>query len=128
MPAGVLYVGVKPEAVERNTEDKDGDVQEKMQASGLFLDNEQILRAMDPALEGEFIPVKAKGNGKGKNLIGLEALSDLKREVTQTVLRYASEMKRGLADARPLATKDINPCQYCKMRPVCRTGRSKIDE
>ena len=128
VPAGVLYVGVNPEAVERSTEDKDGDVQEKMQASGLFLDNEQILRAMDPALEGEFIPVKAKGNGKGKNLIGLEALSDLKREVTQTVLRYASEMKRGLADARPLVTKDINPCQYCKMRPVCRTGRSKIDE
>ena len=122
-PAGVLYSGIKPPQVDlkvgEETEQEDADIR----ASGLFLKNEEILRAMDPSLNGRWIPVKAQDLEKDKaNLIGLEAFCELKQEVTQTVLRYASELKHGAACARPLVTNGKSPCDYCKMRPVCRTG------
>jgi hypothetical protein len=58
-------------------------------ASGLFLKDEDILRAMDPVLKGEYIPVKEADLGKDKsNLIGEGAFADLKKEVTDVILKY----------------------------------------
>lgn len=123
VPAGVLYSGVKPAQADLKIGESTGDGDMEIHASGLFLQNEDILRAMDPGLKGDFIPVKASDLEKEKpNIMGLAAFSDLKREVTQTVLRYASELRQGAACARPLVVGGKSPCEYCKMRPVCRTG------
>lgn len=121
LPAGVLYSGVKPPQVDLTIGGDVGEDDVKIRTSGLFLKNEEILRAMEPALAGAFIPVKAGDLAKEKSsLIGLDAFMELKREVTQTVLRYAGELRRGAACARPLITNGKSPCEYCKMRPVCR--------
>lgn len=123
VPAGVLYSGVKPVQADLKIGESAEHEDQEIQASGLFLQNEDILRAMDPGLKGDFIPVKTSDLEKEKpNLIGLEAFSELKQEVTRTVLRYASELRQGAACARPLAVGGKSPCEYCKMRPVCRTG------
>ncbi len=121
LPAGVVYAGIKPPQVdlaigEQGTED---DISVK--TSGLFLKDEEILRAMDPALSGKWIPVKESDIGKDKpNLMGLDAFLSLKEEVTETVLRYASELKTGKAYAKPMAAGGTSPCEYCRMRAICR--------
>ena len=50
-------------------------------ASGLFLKNEDVLRAMEPMLKGDFIPVKeADLTTEKPNIIGEGAFSDLKKD------------------------------------------------
>ena len=79
---------------------------------------------MDPMLKGEYIPVKEADLAKGKpNLIGEGAFADLKKEVTEVILKYAAELKRGVACAKPLETEGTVPCEYCKMKAVCRASR-----
>ena len=119
-PAGVLYVSVKPAAEEVNLgvpteeEAKNGN-------SGLFLDNDEVLTAMEPSLEGRFIPVKAGKGGKKKgNLMAAEEFAALKETVVETVLRASEELRSGKADAAPCEEK---ACEYCKMKAVCRIKR-----
>ena len=116
-PAGVLYVSVKPASedvdlgVEVPTEAKNGN-------SGLFLDNDDVLLAMEPALEGRFIPVKAGKKGKKTgNLMAEEEFATLKETVVETVMKASDELRMGKADADPC---DANACDYCKMKAVCR--------
>ncbi len=122
VPAGVLYAGIKPPAVDLRIGETESEGDVGVKRSGIFLHEEEILRAMDPALEGEWIPVKKRDLEKGKqNLLGLDAFLQMKKEVTETVLRYASELGKGEASAKPLSVGGKKPCEYCKMRAICRT-------
>ncbi len=120
-PAGVIYAGIKPPQVDLSIGEIGDENDISVKTSGLFLKNEDVLRAMDPELEGKWIPVKASDLGRNKaNLMGMEAFLTLKTEVTETVLRYASELREGKAYACPMKTTGNDPCQYCRMRAVCR--------
>ena len=133
VPAGVIYVETNPavQTVSSETEkEKYGAV------SGFVLergdDGLDVARAMEPSLAGIFSPVRAVGKSDPKkHLMGEDALAELKKSVTETVLKYASELKRGSAQAEPIAVKGEEPCRYCKFRPVCRIstkGSSKENE
>lgn len=124
VPAGVLYAGIKPPQVDIKIGADDTSEAIRIRTSGLFLQDETVLRAMDPALDGTYIPVKAADLGKDKpNLIGLEAFRELRDSVAQTVLHYAGELKKGIAYAKPLSAGGKSPCEYCKMHAVCRIGK-----
>ncbi len=119
-PAGVLYVSVKPasENVDLGVETPEA---AKNGNSGLFLDNDEVLTAMEPGLAGKFIPVKeAKGGKKKGNLMAAEEFDTLKSAVIETVLRAAGELRCGKADADPTDTK---ACEYCRMKAVCRAKK-----
>lgn len=124
LPAGVLYAGIKPPQEDRQVGEDTETLEVKVEASGLFLRDEGVLRAMEPRLAGEYIPVKSADLAKDKaNLLGADAFAALKTEVTQTVLKYASELKQGIAYAKPLAVGGTSPCEYCKMKAVCRVEK-----
>ena len=124
VPAAVLYAGIKPPQVDMKIGEDTAAFEGTVTASGLFLKDEDILRAMDPMLKGEYIPVKEADLGKDKsNLIGEGAFADLKKEVTDVILKYAAELKRGVACAKPLENDGAVPCEYCKMKAVCRASR-----
>jgi ATP-dependent helicase/DNAse subunit B len=119
-----LYAGIKPPQVDMKVGEDTSAFEGTVTASGLFLKNEDVLRAMDPMLKGEYIPVKEGDLSKDKsNLIGEGAFADLKKEVTEVILKYASELKRGVACAKPLENDGTVPCEYCKMKAVCRASR-----
>ena len=116
----MLYVSVKPASenvdlgVETPETAKNGN-------SGLFLDNDEVLSAMEPGLEGRFIPVKAAKNGKKRgNLLPAEEFDGLKSRVIETVLSAAGELRSGKANADPCEAK---ACEYCKMKAVCRAKK-----
>ena len=124
VPAAVLYAGIKPPQVDMKIGEDTAKFEGDIAASGLFLKNEDILRAMDPMLKGEYIPVKEADLAKDKpNLIGEGAFADLKKEVTDVILKYAAELKHGVACAVPLENDGAIPCEYCKMKAVCRASR-----
>ena len=119
-PAAVIYTKIRPPQVEMQIGDDAQAMEGAISASGLFLKDEDILRAMDPMLNGDFIPIKEKNLAKEDHpsLIGAGAFADLKKEVTDIVLKYAAELKKGVACAQPM--EDSAPCEYCKMKAVCR--------
>lgn len=121
LPAGVMYAGIKPSCIDLRMGDTESEGDITVKRSGLFLHDEVILRAMDPELAGKWIPIKKRDLEKGKSsLLGLDAFLELKKEVSETVLRYAAELKNGEAQARPLSVSGKSPCEYCKMRAICR--------
>ncbi len=121
LPAGVLYAGIKPPQVDLAVGETENEEEISVKTSGLFLKDEEVLRAMEPSLAGKWIPVKENDLTKEKqNLMGLDAFLSLKEEVSQTVLRYASELKSGKAYAKPMKDAGTSPCEYCRMRAVCR--------
>ncbi len=124
LPAAVLYAGIKPPQVDMKIGEDTAAFERSVEVSGLFLDDEDILRAMDPMLKGEYIPVTEKNLGKDNSkLIGAGAFADLKKEVTDVILKYAAELKNGVACAVPLVNGGKSPCEYCKMKAVCRASR-----
>ena len=58
-----------------------------------------------------------------ENLIGAAAFAQLKEQVSETVLKYAAELKKGIACAKPMASGGQLPCEYCKMKTVCRVAK-----
>ena len=124
VPAGVLYAGIKPPQIDAAVGDSTEESAVSIKTSGLFLKDEAVLRAMDPELKGKWIPVKAtdlkKDDAKKPKLMGLDAFMTLKSEVRDTVLKYAAELKAGKANAEPLRAGGKSPCEYCRMRAVCR--------
>lgn len=129
VPAGVIYVETNP-AVKKIT--AGDEISDAGAVSGMILaegdDGLDVAKAMEPSMEGKYIPVKVTSRGNPKNLMGLDALRELKTEVVQTVLGCAKDMKSGSAFARPIEANGLDPCKYCKMKAVCRIsekGRMK---
>lgn len=118
LPAGVMYVLIDTSPEKENIGACDVEKSEKCGRSGVFLDDENVLRAMEPLLGGKFIPVTEKKLGKkSENLVAAEGFGELKTAVVNAVLRASDSLRQGVADAKPY---DENICGYCKMRPVCR--------
>lgn len=122
-PAGFLYVGVRP--ADRNGKDGGGAEERKLARSGLLIDDAAVLRAMDPGLEGEYIPVKVKKDGdyyadSKKNIVDSEGFSALYQNLCDTVTRISKDMRSGNAEVNSEKHGDDSPCEYCKLKAVCR--------
>ncbi len=132
-PAGILYMGAEPTEVTHNgTPTKEqalAAAESSMKRSGLFLDDLDVLQAMEHGLGGKYIPVQMKKDGslyKSAPVQSLEEFGALMREVETTVCDITMEMKHGIADAVPISVEKSetgrDPCAYCGMKFVCRGG------
>ena len=98
---------------------------EKLKRSGLLLNEEEILRDMNDALDPDFLAgIRTDKKGEalvGKALTSADQFDTLFSDIRKTVLDIAGEMRGGCADASPLIYGDLDPCAYCTARTVCRT-------
>ena len=130
IPAGAVYFTVSPKPVtaehlltEEAAEEK---AEKEIGREGVFLGEEDALRAMDRELSGRFVPLKETKEGelvgKGKaNLITLEKFGELYEELNEVIGRIAGEMRSGAAEARPRRTDGPDlPCGWCAHRVICR--------
>ncbi len=133
-PAGFLYVGVRPADRQgfdgASPSDSSETESRKLPRSGLLLRDEAVLRAMDPELAGEYIPVRIKKDGSfyagsERSTVGEDGFTELYRELCDTVTRISRDMRSGSADATPEKKGGRSPCEYCKMKAVCRTSAKK---
>lgn len=132
VPAGVMYAAASaapptydgPQEAEKIQSDL-----RKSPRSGLFLEDLSVLRAMDPAMQGSFIPIRVStkdGRLYSKDLpklTTLDRLEELYDRLRAAVTDIAAELAGGQASARPIKTGRSTSCKYCHMAPVCRFAK-----
>lgn len=128
LPAGLLYMPSKPPMIEVAGAVGENDLETKqtkaMRMNGLLLDDEQVLRAMEPDVAGVFIPAKMNKNGSmraGSSLASLEQFGALGRRAEKLLTDMAQTLRKGDIDAAPFtpAGAQKSHCDFCPYRAVC---------
>lgn len=126
-PAGAVYLTVKPQEKPApdlmRAEDARALAIESLTRSGIYLDEREILDAMDHGLSGKYIHVREKKDGTltGKDVLASMAqFGSLYTELADTVKKLAAAIVQGQSAARPRVRAHKTPCGYCALRPVCR--------
>ena len=123
-PAGILYMpanrpivpaerGAAPEAVQK-------EVDKRLRMNGLLLEDADVVRAMEPAGAGKYIPVPLK-NGeipKTESAVKEAEMERLLRFVKGTVAGMAETLYRGDVRAQPLKG-ELDACAWCPYFAVC---------
>lgn len=130
--AGVLYFPARIERVtvqNRFDEKKMNDQRQKSQRrSGLLLDREDVLQAMEPC-DGSptYLPYGCGKDGERKGDLASRAQLDTLREhVFRTVARLGDELYGGKVAPNPYYCDNLNnACQWCPYGSVCRDRGEK---
>ncbi len=126
LPAGVLYFSANTPKIISKVGFLSPEVYEntlKIPRTGMLLDNEDVLHAMEKELEGKFIPITSKTKKGTNSLQDLEHFGQLYQQVCHTVSRIATELKNGVASPTPEFIK--NNCSYCSYQDICRKAKKK---
>ncbi len=127
LPAGVVYISAAIPTIEAegysDSESVLSQAEDKLKRSGLLLNDEDVLRAMNHQLDSRFLAGIKKNKEdalEGKALTQYDGFADIFEKLSDTVKRIAGELRSGRADASPLIYKMQSPCDYCKSKPICR--------
>lgn len=127
IPSGIMYLSANiPMIQSERFVDSDslvGEAQESLKRSGLLLDDVDILSAMNHELSRKFLAgiyQKKDGTLTGNALTSAEKFEELYCQISDTVKKIATELRQGKAGAIPLIYDKNDPCEYCKMKPICR--------
>lgn len=128
IPAGMLYYSASVSDVRLNsprTHEQTLQMAEKtLTRKGLLTENEGVLRAMEPSLEGKYIPVSMPDDtlkaGRGVKLVSDSEFDGLKEQVGEVIVGIANELCKGKIEARPSEYFGARICDTCEMRPICR--------
>ena len=127
LPGGAVYFSARPgSGLSDNwlTADEARElVIKNIGRSGIFLNDEEILDAMDHGLTGEYIPVKKTKAGEIRStaaLATLEEFGQLYRELSDTISGIATAITSGIAHAVPRMRGGRLPCEFCSNQMICR--------
>ncbi len=123
-PAGVLYLPAKLPVVRVHRNITPEELNKKqlatMRMNGLLIDDVTILEAMEPKLEGLFIPVKtsSKGLSASSSLASLEQFGRLQKRIARLLTEMVTTLHCGEVAPLPVGgTQD--GCQYCEFHDIC---------
>ena len=127
-PAGVLYLPARSPRIKAEHTDTpeqlEAESRSAMRMSGIVLNDEHVLRAMERNGFGVYIPAKFKQDGTlsaMSSLYSMEQFGILTRHMKDLIGKMAQHLRTGEIPAMPLG--DI--CQWCSFTSVC--GREKND-
>ena len=124
--AGVLYFPARIERVtvdDRFDEKKLNDQRQKVQRrSGLLLDREDVLQAMEPCEKPVYLPYSYGKDGERRGDLADKAqLEALRQHIFRTVARLGDELYSGQVAPNPYFCDNMNnACQWCPYGSVCR--------
>ncbi len=124
IPAGVLYSNVVSSMKTLSLGDEITEAATTLTSpvsSGVLLDEERVLAAMDSTQEKVYLPI---GTGSSADCLkSLEEMGALLDFATQTASQIAREIYSGIKNAKPFDGKsagvDIDACAYCEMKGIC---------
>jgi ATP-dependent helicase/nuclease subunit B len=126
VPAGVLYVPARDALLSKPENLSDEEiVKEKAKErrrSGLLLDDPAVLAAMEHGEIPKYLPVAVNREGRaaGEALADAARLTQLSRHIDDTLLRLASELRRGGIEADPFfRSQQENACRWCDYLDAC---------
>lgn len=124
IPAGILYVpAVRPKVKDETErgEQYDAQIATAFKRSGLLLDNDEIIYAMEKNPGAAYLPVKVK-DGKisaGDSLATLEQFGSLEKYIRRLTADNVNCLKKGNIDVNPY-NLGKDSCEYCDNYPICR--------
>ena len=131
-PAGLLYYSARSpktdETIDSPIPDTDNLMRkavEDIEKSGLLLNDNEVISAMERSKRGKFIPVKFDKDGVLKiddNIIDREGFDNLLKKITDKISSIGDEIASGKAFAIPMVNGQENPCKYCGARKICRVS------
>ncbi len=123
-PSGVLYLPAKNAnaSADRNlsTEEIAEEQKKKFKMNGLLLNDESVLNAMEPGLEGIYIPAKKDKAGVFGSLATLEEFGKIKEHIDNLLCDIAGELAGGKIGALPYRKGSETPCEVCPYKGICR--------
>lgn len=125
VPAGVLYIPARDVMLSESVDLSDDKIESKrtdaIRRSGLLLDDEEVLHAMEHGDEPKYLPIKFKdGAAKGDALATAERLGLLSRHIDDTLKNMAKELKGGSIAANPYyRNQQENACRNCDYFEAC---------
>ena len=126
VPAGVLYMPAKDAVLSgaRNmpAEKLEKEKQKQFCMNGLLLNDEAVLRAMEPDLSESFIPVSLtkKGGLSSKSLATLAEFGQIKGHLDRLLTAMAKDLSDGAIGASPYKKGGACSCDFCDYHEVCR--------
>lgn len=126
VPAGVLYIPAFDKAVvsQSNLSDEEiAAVKAKQHLrSGLILQDDAVIDAMEEGEDRQYIPVtvKKRGSSVPEALATAEQMGLLARHIDQTLTELAKELRAGSILADPYyKSQQQNACMYCDYYHAC---------
>ncbi len=130
LPAGVIYLSTAIPTIEADDYSSTDEVlraaEDKLSRTGILLNDEEVLRAMNENLDSRFIAgIKMNKSNclEGKAMTDSDGFAQIFEKLSDTVKKIAGELRGGKADASPLNYKAQSPCDYCKSKPICRKSK-----
>lgn len=125
-PAGALYFPAK-RGILNVDEPVEGDALERLRKrehakrTGLVLADEAVLEAMEPGVEGRYIPVQKKKSGLGDYAVTPEQMKLLKDYVTKRMGQAVDRILEGEFAPEPFYRgPSHDPCAWCDYGDVCQ--------
>lgn len=128
-PAGVLYSPARFDIIRADGDlsEEELDIQRRREArrSGLILSDDEVIEAMEPGDEKQFLPVKLLRSGGWskdslRSLATLEQFGALSRYIDGTLREMAAELRAGSVTADPwFRSTQSNACIYCDFAKAC---------
>lgn len=126
VPAGVLYIPASHKNITGQDNLTDEEILKQQRKnhmrSGLILQDEAVIAAMESGDDYEFIPVSVKKRGSSvpDALASAQQLGVLAKYIDKTLQKLAAELKGGKIAAAPYyKNKQTNACSYCQYKEVC---------
>lgn len=129
-PAGILYTPLAAVSVTVDPSAESDEIKKEQDKSlrmnGMVLSDPEIIRAMEDAAKGKFIPasIGAKGDVRG-SAVNAQDMDMLLQYCQRLIATMADRLCRGEIGAAPM-TKRGSPCAYCAYAYVC--GQAQEDE
>lgn len=130
-PAAAFYTEVRTpsasaDGIPESGEDCLAAARAAIRRRGLMLSDPEVAAALDDTGEGHFIPARLKRDGsltsRSGALMSAEEIADKCGEAEDAIRGVTAGIRSGSIDASPMrAGFGKTACDYCMMRPVCRS-------
>ena len=127
LPAGMIYLSAEPDSASSASPVDEEEARALAFAtvgrSGVLLKDETSLAAMGSALGKKYI------NLRKTDLFDLEEMGRLYDEIEDVIKRIGETINSGECRSMPRQLTSRHPCEYCKMKPICRhTEERRTDD
>ena len=125
IPAGAVYVNVKPSIISLKRGENIGsaieEAEKKRRRTGLILDNEDVIRAMDRDMCCKYIPLKTADDRSSR--VTEKEFDLIFKHIKCLLKKMGDELHRGHMYKNPVKYKSSpgvrTSCDYCEIKGVC---------
>ncbi len=126
LPAGVVYLSSRIPGISgksgMESEEIEKEAESKLSRSGILLSDEKVLSAISEDMDFNYILSGAKSEKKKREMLkSEEEMADLGELIARVFTEKFDLLRSGNAFIEPMECDGRLPCEYCRMKSVCRS-------